>query len=366
MYEVCAVKPVTAEREEPRTSPVGQCPLCQDTQSVLFFSKSDQLHCTPGEFAYRRCVACHTVFQDPQVIIEDLELCYPGNYFTHHGQPRQAISPARSAGRSSGLREGIRRSIAAATQGQPLKGPLGWVGVILAGSRFLRERAFYDSVPDEMIPFSPGPLRALEIGCGTGDLLAGLDKAGWIAEGVEWDSRAAQVARERSGVPVWEGDFNRIELPVAAYDLVVLCHVLEHLPEPARALRRIKELLAPDGRAVLIYPNPESLGGRIFRSTWLHWDVPRHLVLPPGHALAGVAEHIGLVPVSVSTRAKYACATFACSRALREGRPVDIGGEFDVSVVDRLQGWLEHVLVGFQFFVGEEVVLVLKNSTTTR
>lgn len=39
------------------------------------------------------------------------------------------------------------------------------------------------------------------------------------------------------------------------YDVVVLRHVLEHLPDPVLAMRKINGLLVPGGRAILEFPN---------------------------------------------------------------------------------------------------------------
>jgi hypothetical protein len=58
----------------------------------------------------------------------------------------------------------------------------------------------------------------------------------------------------------------------------VLWHVLEHLEDPAAALRRIREWLAPGGVLLVAVPNLESVQARIGRDRWFQQDVPRHLV----------------------------------------------------------------------------------------
>ena len=49
-------------------------------------------------------------------------------------------------------------------------------------------------------------------------------------------------------------DLPTIALPAASFDVVVAAHVLQHLPEPARALNEIGRLLAPGGRTLLQVP----------------------------------------------------------------------------------------------------------------
>jgi 2-polyprenyl-3-methyl-5-hydroxy-6-metoxy-1,4-benzoquinol methylase len=229
---------------------------------------------------------------------------------------------------------------------------------VLARSRTLRERAFGGTLIDELLPWRAQPGRALDAGCGSGALMLSLASVGWEVEGVEWDSSAARVARESSGRPVWSGDFQAVGLPCGAYDLVVLHHVFEHLTDPLPALSRLAELLRPGGRAVLIYPNPESLGARLFTHAWFGWDVPRHFVLPPGDALAKYASSV-LVPVRLRTTARTAPWMFARSRNYRASRPYD----FSPPVwFDRFLSLLERVLVGAGCRVGEETILLLEKA----
>lgn len=343
----------------PRTQPVEACPLCGSPAKTKLFAIPDRLHGTPGEFAYSRCGFCRTVFQDPRVIDEDLPLCYPGDYYTHAAPPAVAEVelPTRHL---PGARDTIRNGIIGVVQGQPEPGLAGGLGRVLAGMRRMRERAFYDHVIDELIPPRQGHLRALDIGCGSGKLMVALVRAGWDVEGVEWDPHAAEVARRTSGRPVQEGDFRRLDLPQGAFDLVVLSHVFEHLDDPVGGLRRLRELLAPGGRLVLFYPNPESLEARLFGDAWFPWDPPRHLVLPPGDAVAQAARRVGLKPVRVRTRGHHAAEYSALSTSYRNGQPVRLDRRPDLSRRDKLCAVVERGLTGVGLLAGEELVVTLQ------
>src|SRR5262245_42730047 len=83
------VLPVTV----PRTAAVGACPLCVSTKCSFMFRAPDRLHGVPGDFTYRRCHDCGTVFQDPRVVVKDLSLCYPGEYFTHQSPDVSSTTP---------------------------------------------------------------------------------------------------------------------------------------------------------------------------------------------------------------------------------------------------------------------------------
>src|SRR5215471_12677634 len=302
---------------KPRTAPVGRCPLCGALGAQILFQAPDRLHGVPGQYTYKRCTTCRTVFQDPRIVTDDLEICYPAKYYTHAicGQQmplEESVIPRRAFARARGA---LRRLIVGEVQGKHVPGVPGWVVRLLASRRLVRERAFFNHVPDELLPHAPDAVRALDIGCGSGALMRALNRVGWQVEGVEWDPTAAGGARQTSGQPVWTGDFRQIQLPLGAYDLVVLSHVFEHLDAPVPALIRIRELLAPAGRAVLRYPNPDSFGAKHFGSDWFPWEVPRHLVLPPGGALAKAAAGVGLKRIRLRTDSKYAAAYFAHSRA---------------------------------------------------
>ncbi|HEX4563523.1 MAG TPA: class I SAM-dependent methyltransferase, partial [Solirubrobacteraceae bacterium] len=89
------------------------------------------------------------------------------------------------------------------------------------------------------------PARTLDIGCGDGALLGELARrgfGGWL-EGLEITPAAVEIAARREGigrVALYDG----VHIPATngAYDVAILSHVLEHVPEPA-------SLLAEVGRA---------------------------------------------------------------------------------------------------------------------
>ena len=86
------------------------------------------------------------------------------------------------------------------------------------------------------------PASAAEIGCGDGALLAELGARGLTGElhGFEVSDEAARIARTR-GAPglVDVTVFDGTALPVddGAFDLAILSHVLEHVPDPLALLR---------------------------------------------------------------------------------------------------------------------------------
>lgn len=354
------VKPGLQERpgRALRTEPVTQCPLCGGSETAPLFHAPDRMHGVPGSFCYSRCGACRTVFQNPRVAEVDLPACYPGSYYTHTPGGTAARPKQAEAETGSGRLGKLRTALSLAALGRPAPGLLGWMAHAATRIPAVRER-FTFGLLDELLPTTSRPGRALDIGCGAGQLLVLLQRAGWAVEGVEWDAAAASVAREVSGRPVSVGDFQSLSLPGEAYELIVLSHVFEHLADPSAALRRLHSLLAPGGRLVLIYPNPEALGARQFGDAWYPWDPPRHLVMAPGPAVAARASSVGFRPLSCRTvsRLKWSMVNFAKSRAYRAG--------FDSESVvplpeDRKRAKLAAMQCRLGLPAGDEVVLALQ------
>ncbi len=52
----------SADRAVPSLAAVGSCPICGAPDSDVFSRSPDMLHGVPGEFTYRRCASCRTVF----------------------------------------------------------------------------------------------------------------------------------------------------------------------------------------------------------------------------------------------------------------------------------------------------------------
>lgn len=225
----------------------------------------------------------------------------------------------------------------------------------LARSEVLRRKALYD-LPEEVLPEEgSAPGLALEVGPGHGGHLGRLAELGWETEGLEWDEEAARVAERASGRPVRAGSVLEPPPPGRRYGLVYMSHVLEHLADPLAAFRFVREALADEGKAVLVFPNLHSLGARRYGPHWYHWDPPRHLVLPSADGAEEMARWAGL-RTRVRTRARMASHVGAFSRRRRGGARGDDAGP---GPRDHLFGAAEHLLVAAGRDVGEETVVTL-------
>jgi SAM-dependent methyltransferase len=90
-----------------------------------------------------------------------------------------------------------------------------------------------------------GPGRILEVGCGEGVVIQYLSGRvpGARLDGVELDAGALARARARCpAAALVRADVYELPFRSRSYDLVVCLEVLEHLADPARALREIRRV----------------------------------------------------------------------------------------------------------------------------
>ena len=119
---------------------------------------------------------------------------------------------------------------------------------------------------------SPGR-RLLDYGCGVGVFGTEAQNKGWDVDGLEVNSGARQVAREK-GLLVFK---NQSELASNTYDAITLWHVLEHLESPERMSRWFSKRLSKRGVLVVAVPNYCSWDAKYYQEYWAAYDVPRHL-----------------------------------------------------------------------------------------
>jgi 2-polyprenyl-3-methyl-5-hydroxy-6-metoxy-1,4-benzoquinol methylase len=128
----------------------------------------------------------------------------------------------------------------------------------------------------------------LDVGCGDGlffDTLAALDGV-TLVEGVEPASALVSPGgahRRRIHVEPFDARFQ----PGRRYSLVLMLDVLEHLPDPAAALRHAVSLLEPDGIFLATVP--------AFMSLWTrHDDLNHHYTRYTARRFAELGELAGL------------------------------------------------------------------------
>jgi ubiquinone/menaquinone biosynthesis C-methylase UbiE len=77
------------------------------------------------------------------------------------------------------------------------------------------------------------------------------------------------------------------------YDLVMLHHSLEHMPEPKKALQRVYETVKPGGKALVRVPIMNNYGWNKYKEYWCGIDAPRHIFIPSEQGLKQLVTEAG-------------------------------------------------------------------------
>ncbi len=118
---------------------------------------------------------------------------------------------------------------------------------------FLARRAIIMDVLSLYLPPDKGRI-VVEVGCGTGGNLSRL-KEHYRAIGTEISARAADLARARTGCPVFLGDgLDGLKGMAGGIDGVLLLDLLEHLHDPPAFLKKIHGSLPDDAILIVTVP----------------------------------------------------------------------------------------------------------------
>lgn len=213
-------------------------------------------HLARGDFRFVRCRACGLAYLNPRPTLDQVRHYYPEEYSCFSELPPRS--------RLIGLFYRI----------------LVWMK-----SRSLLPRLSENGV-------------LLDFGCGNGHWLVSLRpyaRSGQRFVGMDMTPHA--IARLKAqGVEAHVGGADALSGVFApdSVDLVILSHVIEHVPDPVEVLRRLALVMRPGGEIHGVTPNVRSWDVRVFGRHWAGWHVPRHFMLFDRDTFARCAEQAGL------------------------------------------------------------------------
>lgn len=218
-----------------------RCCVCGGTEAEVAARAYDYEYRTSRrQWIYRRCKECRLVYVDPRPAVSELGTIYPPHYYSFD-----------EAERDLALVTYFRRKLEA----MKVQAFARWVG--------------------------EGPRRILDVGCGDGRFLGVLRDFGskdWELKGIDIDAGAIERARGKG----FDADCVRLEdfelePGSEGYDMIVMFQVIEHVSDPDRTCRQVRELLKPGGVFVIETPDVAGWDERIFRDgLWGGYHVPRH------------------------------------------------------------------------------------------
>jgi 2-polyprenyl-3-methyl-5-hydroxy-6-metoxy-1,4-benzoquinol methylase len=213
---------------------LGKCPLCKSGRFLNYAEITD--HAVSKEnFMLCKCSDCQLVFTNPRPSQDKIEPYYNfPEYYSHEDKTRNLTQ---------------------------------WI--------YQKVRTYNISKKVNYLKTFKKNGKLLDYGCGTGEFLKKAKKQGWKIAGVEPNEKARSQAnlklknKIKSSIDEVKKDYE--------FDIITLYHVLEHVHDLRKTIKKIITHLKTDGYLIIAVPNYESSDGGIYGKAWAGWDVPRHL-----------------------------------------------------------------------------------------
>jgi 2-polyprenyl-3-methyl-5-hydroxy-6-metoxy-1,4-benzoquinol methylase len=166
--------------------------------------------------------------------------------------------------------------------------------------RFEKERVQVRDLDDTrkmLRVLHPARGKVLEVGSSLGFTLQAFRREGWDVMGVEPDRNAWRYATQKMDIPTINGTLEVSELPQEDFDVAVMLHVVEHVPDPIGTLRALHKVLKPGGHLVLETPRFDSLVFKLLGSHERSLRCDGHLTFFTRASLLRCCKAAGFVPV---------------------------------------------------------------------
>lgn len=286
------------------------CVACGSDGALMYTDLRDRLFGAPGVWSFQKCLNrdCALLWLDPMPVEEDIGRAY-AHYYTHEDVP--GITPTRLRQALRSIKDGYfaqKYGYRSESLGRWKK----WLGRLLYLHPSLRADLDFSVMYLRARPKG----RLLDVGCGSGELLQGMERLGWDVEGIDVDPLAVENAR-RKGLRVCLGTLEAQEYPEQHFDAITMSHVIEHVHHPLSLLKECHRLLKAGGSFVSLTPNVRGLGHRMFKKHWRDLDPPRHLYVFTPEALRSLLEKAGFGAPRLFTTFRDAEWSFLASRSIR-------------------------------------------------
>ena len=251
---------------------VLNCRICGNDQGNRTHRAREMMFGTRDEFEYVECARCGTV----QIAsIPELSPYYPAEYYSLDQSRRPEIERS------------WRRRAAAHFLGKHLLGGRTLIGRYVDKRRPQLRGHFPSSLVDPILDLDLNS-SILDVGCGSGQLLRTLHAFGFrnlagTDAFIERDFTVhGRIAVRKLSIDQLDGRF----------DLVMLHHSFEHLPEATNSLSKLKDLLKPYGTLLIRMP-VVAYAWEQYGINWVQLDAPRHLHLFTEQGFRMIAGQLG-------------------------------------------------------------------------
>lgn len=254
------------------------CRICGNAQDNAAYTVREMMFGFRDEFDYISCGACGCL----QIcdIPPNMAKYYPDDYYAYEAR-----------GEAHFIRQTLLKRIKRSLKKKTLDYYLADAGLV--GSAVTPKFSSY-------YPWlKKGALRSqsriLDIGCGTGELLLRMYNDGFTnLSGV--DPFIPKDLHYACGVTIQKKTIAELE---DQYDLVMMHHSFEHMPEPKTVLQDIRKLLLPNSQLVIRMPVAGTYAWRTYGVNWVQLDAPRHFFLHTEKSMRLLAGSTGFRVSSV-------------------------------------------------------------------
>jgi 2-polyprenyl-3-methyl-5-hydroxy-6-metoxy-1,4-benzoquinol methylase len=229
---------------------IENCPNCDSKEQTKFLNCIDNTY-SKETFTIVKCSKCDLAFTNPIPEIKDLGKYYESKEYISHTNNNK-----------------------------------GWFNTLYQIARLINIKSKLKT-----IGYKKGNL--LEIGSGTGELIDACKKAGWKTTGIEPSMKARKNAKDNLNLELFE-HIDQAKLKDKSQDIIMMWHVLEHIPNLKETTQKINRLLKDDGRLIIAVPNYKSYDANHYKENWAAYDVPRHLLHFNKNTMAKVLNRAGL------------------------------------------------------------------------
>lgn len=344
--------------QEIQTHEVINCPVCRSEGFILHKKLTDGLFAMPGFWDMKKCsnIHCETVWISNAPIDSEISKLY-ATYYTH--KDSSDIKKGASEKKVTFL-DKIRSEHLYTTYGYD-NPHSNWKYKIISKIAYIHP-AWRENLESTVFYLSENKgKKLLEVGCGAGGTLESLTKKGWVTTGTDFDNEAVMNAKSK-GLNVFYGELIEQRFPDESFDVVVMSHVIEHVPHPVELLKECRRILKKNGTLTLLTPNANARGFSYWGRNWFALDTPRHLQIFTPKSLAIIANKAGYTKIKTFSNMHLAIHIWQMSLGLASDK--NFSRNSSLSIIQKIYmqfivlilGWLNIFLPGR----GEVAVLICK------